>query len=131
MQPVANSQALKTVAGASTQACLTICAGKLHLQKPIQSEVKNFKLCDQLTDEITELQRKRHALQMELQCLEKKEKKSKWYQKQKAPRKRALSPLSSDSESSVTPLSPQSCFLCLTQVFSWGSLQVQCREAIN
>ena len=111
MQPVANSQALKTVAGASTQARLTICAGELHLQKPIQSYVKNFKLCDQLTDEISELQRQQRALEMELQCLEKKQKKSKWYQKQKATRKRALSPLSSDSESSVTPLSPQSSIL--------------------
>jgi len=40
LQPVANSQPLETIAGASTQARLTICAGELHLQKPIQSEVK-------------------------------------------------------------------------------------------
>ena len=74
-------------------------------------QLKNFKLCDQLTDEISELQKQRHALEMELQCLEKKEKKSKWYQKQRVTRKRALSPLSSDSESSVTPLLPQSSIL--------------------
>ena len=75
------------------------------------AQLKNFKLCDQLTDEISELQRQRRALEMELQCLEKKEKNSNWYQKQKATRKRALSPLSSDSESSVTPLSPRSTIL--------------------
>ena len=42
LQPVANSQALETIAtvGPSTQAHLAICAGKLRLQKPIQSEVK-------------------------------------------------------------------------------------------
>ena len=47
------------------------------------AQLKNFKLCDQVTDEISELQKQRRALEMELQCLEKKEKKSKWYQKQK------------------------------------------------
>ena len=42
LQTVANSQALESIAAASpsTQARLTICAGKLHLQKPVQSEVK-------------------------------------------------------------------------------------------
>ena len=42
LQTVANSQALESIATASpsTQAHLTICAGKLHLQKPVQSEVK-------------------------------------------------------------------------------------------
>lgn len=81
------------------------------------AQLKNFKLCDQLTDEISELQRQRRALEMELQCLEKKEKKSNWYQKQKATRKRALSPLSSDSESSVTP--------CLHEVPSFKACRPQ------
>lgn len=70
---------------------------------------KNFKLCDQLTEEIADLQRQRQTLEMKLRCLEKKEQKSKWYQKQKAVRKRALSPLSSECESSsVAPLPPGS-----------------------
>ena len=70
---------------------------------------KNFKLCDQLTEEIADLQMKRRALEMELQGLEKKSKKARWYQKQKASsRNRCLSPLSSDSESSTTLLSPLS-----------------------
>ena len=38
------------------------------------AQLKNFKVCDQLTDEISELQKQRRALEMELQCLEKKEK---------------------------------------------------------
>ena len=70
---------------------------------------KNFKLCDQLTEEIADLQRQRQTLEMKLRCLKKKEQKSKWYQKQKAVRKRALSPLSSECESSsVAPLPPGS-----------------------
>lgn len=69
-----------------------------------------LKLCDQLSEEMADLQWQRRTLEMELRCLQRKqEKQSKWYQKQKAVRKRALSPLSSESESSyVAPLSPGS-----------------------
>ena len=77
--------------------------------KNVKSRSKRFGSASSV--EASELQRQQHALEMELQCLEKKEKKSKWYQKQKVTRKRALSPLSSDSESSVTPLLPQSSIL--------------------
>ena len=57
-------------------------------------EIKNFKLCDSLSNEIDELQQRRRELHSELKLLQKKDKKARWYQD----KKRLVS--SSDSESS-------------------------------
>ena len=57
-------------------------------------DIKNFKLCDSLSNEIDELQQRRRELNNELKLLQKKDKKARWYQDQK----RLQS--SSDSESS-------------------------------
>lgn len=58
---------------------------------------RNFKLCDQLTEEISVLQKNRRTLELELHGLEKKEKKASYYQKNV----KHFSPISSDSESTA------------------------------
>ena len=45
--------------------------------------VKNFKLCDQLSEEIAELKQQRRLKEAELRELKKREKKSQWYLKKK------------------------------------------------
>ena len=63
----------------------------------LASQEKNFKLCDQLTEEIAELQKQRRMLESETRGLLKKEKKAKWY-KAKKNKSMMSSPVSSDSE---------------------------------
>lgn len=62
------------------------------------AQEKNFKLCDQLTEEISNLQRNRRSLELELRGLEKKERRAKDYKKKSAS---PFSPISSD-ESTTT-----------------------------
>lgn len=65
-------------------------------EKRIESavEIKNFKLCDNLSEEIHELQKRRQELNNELKLMQKKDKKARWYQTKKQIQS------SSDSESS-------------------------------
>ena len=60
---------------------------------------KNFKLCDQLTEEISTLQRSRRSLELELRGLKKKEKKAKDYRKKSAS---PFSPISSDESTTIS-----------------------------
>ena len=46
-------------------------------------DMRNYKACEEITEEIGELKKKRQGLQAELTALEKRDKKSKWYQKRK------------------------------------------------
>ena len=46
--------------------------------------VKNFKLCDQLSDEIAELKKQRREKEAEVRELQRKVRKSKWYMKRNA-----------------------------------------------
>lgn len=48
-----------------------------------EAAVKNFKLCDQLSDEVAELKKQRREKEAEVRELQKKEGKSKWYMKKK------------------------------------------------
>ena len=66
---------------------------------------KNFKLCDQLSDEISNLQQKRRELQAELKVLAKKEKRADTYQfkKKLSNLRSSATPLSSDSDVSSEP----------------------------
>lgn len=59
------------------------------------AQEKNFKLCDQLTEEISNLQRNRRTLELELRMLEKKVKRAEQYKKSASP----FSSMSSDNES--------------------------------
>ena len=67
-------------------------------QKRVDQKVteRKFDVCDLITLEIEELQRKRRELESERRILQKKEKKAKWYQ-----RKKQVSPPFSDSEHNV------------------------------
>lgn len=67
----------------------------------LASRDKNFKLCDQLTEEIAELQKQRRVLESEMRGLMKKEKKAKWYKVNKDKKLRSSSPVSSDSETAT------------------------------
>ena len=62
-------------------------------------QAKNFKLCDQVTDEVSELQKARRVLEIELQCLEKKDRKSQKYYRRKSSAPKALLSPSTGGES--------------------------------
>ena len=64
--------------------------------------VKNFKLCDQLSDEIPELKQQRREKEAEVRELQKKEKKSRWYMRKKRLSESDLLESSDDTESSST-----------------------------
>lgn len=59
-------------------------------------QTKHFKLCDTLSEEIDDLQKRRRELNAELKFLEKKDKKAQWYQQRKISS-------SSESEASTSP----------------------------
>ena len=61
------------------------------------SKLRNFKVCDQLNDEVDSLQQRRRTLECERRALVKKEKRSKQYHRKKTPKGIIVS--SSDSES--------------------------------
>ena len=60
---------------------------------------KNYKLCDQLSEEIADLNKSKRLLEVELSKLQKKEKRSKWYYERKP---------ESDSDSSSSQMSSSS-----------------------
>ena len=72
--------------------------------------MKNYKLCDNLSEEIVALKSHRREFEAELKVFERKEQKSKWYHKKKSHSSVAHSwesstpMLSSDSEHPMTDL---------------------------
>ena len=67
---------------------------------------KNYKLCDQLSEEVGELNKTRRLLEMEMNVLEKKESKSQRYYKSKSRRRESDSDSSSSTSSAFSKQNP-------------------------
>ena len=67
------------------------------------SMVRNYKECDQITEQMSELKCERKRLDIELASLNKKQKKSKWYFNKKSSRSKSLPGSSSGSNSREQP----------------------------
>ena len=91
------------------------CNERISKRREAVENVKNYRLCDEFTEEISSLHREKHQMVAKLDLLNRKEKQSKNYHRRKI----------SSSTSSVSPQSSRNSTSCLVsdcdQVFDASS----------
>jgi len=75
-------------------------------RRRISEDAQNYKVCEEITEEIGELKKRRHELQAELAQLLKRDKKSKWYKQRKLSKSPSFSEGESASRSDSLTISP-------------------------